>query len=404
MSQSKGGQSFGVNPMTNAANGMSGAFNLLGAAAQANKLNPAGGTYAPAQAAAAQAGVVPGYSPVTGGQAAQFGPAQGQAQGYDAALQQNPQAIANLMGRYTNPYESQVVQNTADQMQRSLQQAQMGNADAAIAAGAFGGGRHGVVEGVTNAEAIRNIGDMTAQLRQQGFNTAAGLAGQDISNLMQTGALNQAATNAARGFTADASNAMSQFNAAQRQQAAAANAAARDAMSQFNANSRNTAGQFNAEHLAQQNQYNAGLRQDMSQFNAASKNEAGRFNAANAIQNQQNYLNNLMGIASMGGNLAQASYGLGRDIQNQQMQQGAMTQQLMQQILAGGQSGFDQITQDPARMLQLRLAALGMNPLNNAVTTNTTEKTNPGWGAMFGNLLGAAGNMFSFNPITLPWG
>lgn len=327
---------YSTNPMNNSALGFQQAF---------QSLQQAGGAMAP---------TFSGYGPVTA-------VAQPQdAVAYQAYTQQSPDTIAFQMDRYQNPYENQVVQNTARQMQDALQQAQMRNADAAIAAGAFGGGRHGVVEGVTNAQGIQNIGDMTAALRAQGFETAARLAGQDIANRMQVGALNQDAINTQRNYNAGAQNNMRQFNATLQNQ-----------NSQFNANAHNRAREFNA---------------------------TGRYGA------QQDYIANKMGLASQLGNLSQASYGVGRSIAGDQMNSGNMTQQLMQQIMQGGQAGFDQMTGQAQQLLQMRLAALGMNPLNNATTTTQNQQSNPGWGATFGNLLGAAGNMFQFNPITLPWG
>lgn len=398
-----GAQRYGVNPMQNAANGFQDAFRAIQSAG-AMTGNAQFSGYSPVTAQAAQAGPAATYQAPTLGQAAAYDPATMQAYGYQAHRQAGPETIASQMGRYENPYETQVVQNTAQQMQDALRQTQMGNADAAIAAGAFGGGRHGVVEGVSNAQAVKDIGSMTAQLRQAGFDTAAGLAGQDVANRMSVAGQNQqaintqrganaAAINAARGFNADAHNTAGQFNAGARNDFALTRAGLQEAAGQFNAGARNA-----------QNQFNAGLLQDARQFNAGAHNTAGQFNAAGRYNASQDRVNNAMGLASQLGNLAQASYGVGRSISGDQMQAGQMSQQLMQQILQSGQAGYDQQTQQAQQLLQMRLAALGMNPLNNATTSTATTQTNPGWGAMFGNLLGAAGNMFSFNPITLPFG
>lgn len=392
---------YSTNPMNNAALGFQDAFRYL---------QQAGGAMSPQFS---------GYSPVTGVSQAQqaatyqapnAGPAAtvntpgAQAVNYQAYVQQDPQTIASQMGRYQNPYEDQVVQNTARQMQDALRQTQMANADAAIASGAFGGGRHGVVEGVSNAQAVKDIGDMTAALRAQGFDTAAGLAGQDVANRMQVGALNQQALNDQRAANAGAHNSMRQFNAGMRSQEGTFNAGQQNQMRQFNAGLQENAGQFNANARNNMSQFNESSRAAMEQFNAGAHNAARQFNSTGQYGARQDYLNNLMGLSSQFGNLSQASYGVGRSIAGDQMQSGSMSQQLMQQLLQAGQSGYDQITGQPERLLQLRLAALGMNPLNNATTTTGTTQTNPGWGATFGNMLGAAGNMFQFNPISLPFG
>lgn len=350
----KGGataQQYGANPYQNASQSMTQSFNALSGLGRQVAQNTQAHTYNPALANAAQ-------------MAAQ----RTDGADYSAAMQQGPQAIANLMSRYQNPYEDQVVQSSADQVMRSLQQQQMRNGDNAIAAGAFGGGRHGVVEAISNSEAQRNIGDLTGQLRSQGFNTAAGLAGQDIANTMNVNAQNQAALNAQR-----------QFGAGNQMQANLANQAAQNAAAQFN----------------------AGNRQDANFQNQAALNQARQFNAGQRTASQNAYVQNMQSIANNLANLGQVSFGMGNSLNQQQQQQGAMAQQLMQQILGGGQQNFQDLVSQPEKLLQLRLASLGMNPLNNATTTTATQQQNGGWGTALGNILGAAGNMFSFAPIAL---
>lgn len=73
---------------------------------------------------------------------------------------------------YMNPYTDNVINRTTDNMVRNNDLLLDQNATAAIQGGAFGGSRHGVVDAVTNAETTRNIGDMEANLRNAGYNTA----------------------------------------------------------------------------------------------------------------------------------------------------------------------------------------------------------------------------------------
>jgi hypothetical protein len=101
------------------------------------------------------------------------------------------QTAASGMGAYSNPYESQVVQQT---LQDVGNQAAMGlNALDAQAgqAGAFGGSRHGIAM----AEAAKGFNqqalNQAAQLRQQGFNTALGASQADLNR--QLGAAGQLA-------------------------------------------------------------------------------------------------------------------------------------------------------------------------------------------------------------------
>jgi hypothetical protein len=86
------------------------------------------------------------------------------------------------MGPYRNPFESQVVGQATQDIERTRQIQNAQNDAAASAAGAFGGGRHGIVEGETNRAALGQMADTSAQLRHRGFMDAAGLSNQDIQN------------------------------------------------------------------------------------------------------------------------------------------------------------------------------------------------------------------------------
>jgi len=77
---------------------------------------------------------------------------------------------------YLNPYTQEVETRSVDNATRALQQQLAGISGQARSAGAFGGSRQAVQQGVAQAEGVRGIGDLTAQLRSQGFNTAAQLA------------------------------------------------------------------------------------------------------------------------------------------------------------------------------------------------------------------------------------
>lgn len=94
----------------------------------------------------------------------------------------NVPTIASGISTYMNPYTNEVIDRSMSDMSRLTQQQQQQNAANAARAGAFGGSRHGLVEATTNSEAQRNMGDLAANLRMGGFNTAANLANQDIGN------------------------------------------------------------------------------------------------------------------------------------------------------------------------------------------------------------------------------
>jgi hypothetical protein len=101
----------------------------------------------------------------------------------------NQAAAGPNIGQFMNPYTSEVIGRTGMDMARQAQMQQNTLGAQATAAGAFGGSRHGVAEGTMMGDYGRAFGDIAAQQRQQGFNTAlqaaqgqqgiqSGLAGQ----------------------------------------------------------------------------------------------------------------------------------------------------------------------------------------------------------------------------------
>lgn len=97
------------------------------------------------------------------------------------------------IGAYMSPYTDSVVNTALSDIDRARQMAQVGNASAATQAGAFGGDRHAIVEAETNRAALDQAARTSAQLRSQGFDTAASLYGQDLNRQMQAGLANQGA-------------------------------------------------------------------------------------------------------------------------------------------------------------------------------------------------------------------
>ena len=125
-----------------------------------------------------------------------------QAMGYQpqqvGAAGYNPAQIAGQnLGAYTNPYESQVVQQSLGDLERSRQMQQNLGGAQATSARAFGGSRHGIAEAETNRAFAEQAANTAAQLRQGGYAQAQGLAGQDVGMMNQAAAYNTAAQNAA---------------------------------------------------------------------------------------------------------------------------------------------------------------------------------------------------------------
>ena len=150
--------------------------------------------------------------PMGAGQQNVYGQAAG---AYNQALQ------GPNIAQFMNPYTSEVIGRTGMDMARQAQMAQNTLGAEATRAGAFGGSRQGVAQGTMLGDYGRAFGDIAAQQRQQGFNTAlsaaqaqqgiqSGLAGQGFGFGQQIGqqqmqqggiqqGLNQALIDAARG-------------------------------------------------------------------------------------------------------------------------------------------------------------------------------------------------------------
>jgi len=117
-----------------------------------------------------QPNIVHGQAPNAFQQAAQ-GVSTGMQGTMAAGMGPNIQAFAN-------PYQDQVINRTQQDIERQRQMATNTLGAQASQAGAFGGSRHGVAEGMTNEGFARQAADTFAQQRAQGFNTALGAAQQ----------------------------------------------------------------------------------------------------------------------------------------------------------------------------------------------------------------------------------
>lgn len=97
-----------------------------------------------------------------------------------------PQTIAGTdLTQYTNPYETQVVNQSLQDLERARQMQANQLGAQATGAGAFGGSRQAIME----SELGRNFLDQSARtasgLRQAGFQNAQQMAGQDIGYGLQ---------------------------------------------------------------------------------------------------------------------------------------------------------------------------------------------------------------------------
>lgn len=95
---------------------------------------------------------------------------------------QNPAITgASQMGQYQNPWDSQVVDTTLAGFDHNAAVDRARMEAAGAGSGAFGGSRWGVAEGAYGADSARNRAATEAQLRQTGFNTAAGFGITDAA-------------------------------------------------------------------------------------------------------------------------------------------------------------------------------------------------------------------------------
>lgn len=101
-----------------------------------------------------------------------------------AANMYNPLQTADIAA-YQNPYISQVIDQTTQDLERQRQMQQNAIGAAATRAGAFGGSREAIERAATNEAFQRQLAQTSAGLRQQGFTQAQAAAQQDIANRLQ---------------------------------------------------------------------------------------------------------------------------------------------------------------------------------------------------------------------------
>jgi len=97
----------------------------------------------------------------------------------------------NAYKQFMSPYQQDVIDTTMAEFDVQARKGAQGVPAAAIAAGAFGGGREGVQRAEYQSSSDRNRAGLQAQLRQQGFTQAQNLAQQNIANQLQLGQAGQ---------------------------------------------------------------------------------------------------------------------------------------------------------------------------------------------------------------------
>lgn len=222
--------------------------------------------------------------------------------------------LANTdLSKYMNPYIDNVESKAMDSLERQRMQATNANSGAAAAAKAFGGSRHGITDAVTNAEAAREAGILSANLRKEGFDTAAGLATSDINRRLSTDLANRDSTLSAQTGNRNA------------------------AMQADLANQRNILDTFLAS---------TGAKSNAAQ--GVMSSAGGLLNASQVGQDAK--MKDFAGLMQMG--------------QQQQMQS--------QQEIEAAREKFGEQRDYDLENLNLRLSALGMSPYGKQESTNKT--------------------------------
>lgn len=361
-------------------------------------------SFAPGEMSAASAGPASTYggatiSPTERAQSAQLGEVErmrgvGASQAASAPGQIGVNQLASTdLGAYISPYTQSVIELGQQDIERQRQMASNTLGAQAEAAGAFGGSRQAVQEGVLAGEALRQAGALSAQQRQQAFTQALQSGQFDIGNVqqartlqsgqqMQAEALGQQAREAAaardqaaRAGNMAAANQFQQQQAQLEQQAVMANAAAANARSQQQAGLTQTAGLSNQAALNQAMQAEAARQQAA---NAA--NFQGQFQAAGI---QSGAANAMAGLA--GQQLQSQLAGLGA-----QMSAGEQQRALEQAQLQSDYAMFQEQQAYPLTQLNALLAAGAGVPTG----LGTTSTRDPFGGLKaVGQVAGAIGGM-----------
>lgn len=124
------------------------------------------------------------------------------------------------ISKYMNPYTNEVIDTSLNDLERSRQRTENAQKADMLAAGAWGGSRSGVAQSLTNEGFANTAASTAANLRNQGFNTAAQLISQDANRNLagqqsnQQASLQAAMTNASLGLQAQLANQAAGLDAA----------------------------------------------------------------------------------------------------------------------------------------------------------------------------------------------
>jgi len=331
-----------------------------------------------------------GYNPATMAGVGDITADNVSGRGYDAATMGDVRTVSadnvnagqlagSDLSAYTNPYETQVVDQALGDIERQRLMAQNVGSAQAGAANAFGGSRQGIAEAETNRAYMEQAAKTASGLRQAGYMNAQEQSGQDIARRMQASLANQQANMQAGQFNAGTDLSRQQANQSAFNQAGQFGASAFNQGNLANQSANMQAQQASAANALAAQQANQAARNNAGQFGANAFNQAGQMNQSAIMQarlaNQNAGLSGSQQRLSAGqqlGSLSNLGFGMGQQIQGRMDQQGAAQQNLQQQIINAARSQYGGFTGAPQQSLQALLAAVGGAPAVGSQTKGYT--------------------------------
>ena len=246
------------------------------------------------------------------------------------------------LSSYMNPYTQNVINAGLQGINTQLRQSLNNIGDQAIKTGAFGGSRQGVTEGIANAAAALQAGNLASQLQAQNFSQAQQAAQNDLNRNLQAQLANQSAGLQGQGLNLQSSGQNLQAQLANLNSNLQAQLANQSAGLQGQGLNLQSSGQNLQAQLAN---LSSNLQAQLANQQAGTQGAALNLQAANTLgglaqQGQQSFLTGL-GAALTG--------------------QGAMQNQSQNDINAQIQA-YQAAQQYPVQQLMLPLQALGMTP------------------------------------------
>lgn len=265
--------------------------------------------------------------------------------------------IIGSMNQFMNPYYDQVIDAAMGRLRDSRNENLLSIEDQAAASGAYGGGRHGLVESQLYDDYSQTAGELSSNLYQRQFDTALGAAHATEDRRLRGVDMNMRASQHASQMALQAAQLESNAQARQLESLLSAALGAEGQRQgllglQLGAEDRRLAGLGMRLSADDRRLASLGLNLDFDRLNLSA---ADRLQSISDQYTQQ----------GMAGMQQQALAG---------MQQQALTQALLDQ----GSSLFDQFTNSPFEAIDLINAVMSGDPRRAAGTQTATTTTQPG--------------------------